>query len=74
MNDMRDVIQMSMRAAFWCALFVIATSPPDAVAQSRYSGAGVGIVRLSFLSRPESETPTRRTNASLDTGGEQQEF
>jgi hypothetical protein len=67
MNDMRDVIQMSMRAAFWCGLFVIATSPPDAVAQSRYSGAGVGNVRLSFLSRPKSETqqPAEQTPRSM---------
>jgi hypothetical protein len=56
MNDMSDVIQMSMRTAFWCALFVIATNMPDAVAQPRYSDAAVGNVRLSFLSRPEGET------------------
>jgi hypothetical protein len=48
-------------------LFVIATSPPDAVAQSRYSGAGVGNIRLSFLSRPKSETqqPAEQTPRSI---------
>jgi hypothetical protein len=54
MSDMSDVIQMSIRAEFWCALIVIATSTPDAVAQPRYSDAGN--VRLSFLSRPKDET------------------
>jgi hypothetical protein len=32
MSDMSNVIQMGMRAESWCALFVIATSTPDAVA------------------------------------------
>jgi hypothetical protein len=52
---MNDVIQMGLRTALWCALFIIASDTSDALAQSRHADAGAGGPRLSFLSEPRRE-------------------
>jgi hypothetical protein len=55
MRAMNDVIQTGLRTALSCALFIIASGPSDAPAQSRHADAGAGGPRLSFLSEPRSE-------------------
>jgi hypothetical protein len=52
---MNDVIQMELRMALGCALFIIASDRSDALAQSRHADARAGGPRLSFLSEPRSE-------------------
>jgi hypothetical protein len=63
---MNDVIGMWLRAALWCALFVISSKPSDTFAQSRHTDAGIGNTRISFLSEPRDEVqrPTDETSRS----------
>jgi hypothetical protein len=55
MGGMNDVIQMRLRVALGCALWIIASNPSDALAQSRHTDARASGPRLSFLSEPRSE-------------------
>ena len=55
MGAMNDVIQMGLRTALGCALFIFASEPSGALAQSRHSDAAADSPRLSFLSEPRSE-------------------
>ena len=62
MNDMSGVIQTwLMRAIFWCAFSAVASNPSisfgAAMAQSHRGDSEPGATKLSFLSRPERETP-----------------
>jgi hypothetical protein len=55
MNTVNDVIQTWLRIALWCASFVIASNPSDALAQSRRTDAVLSNSRISFLSEPRDE-------------------
>jgi hypothetical protein len=65
MNAVNDVIQMWLRTALWCALFIIASNASDTLAQSRRTDAVLGNSRISFLSEPdEAEQPVEETPRS----------
>jgi hypothetical protein len=50
-----DDIHMWPKAALWCALFLIASNPSSAPAQSRGPDAANGNRRIAFLSEPKDE-------------------
>jgi hypothetical protein len=62
---MDDVVKMWLRTALWCALFIIASNPSDALDQSRQTNARAG-GRLAFLSEPEDDAqrPAQETPSS----------
>jgi hypothetical protein len=71
MNAACDVIQLWLRAALWCAFFVIASPPSHTFAQSSHADAGIGDIRMSFLSedsdkRPAEEAPGSAPPESYD--------
>jgi hypothetical protein len=66
MNDVNGAIRMRLtRAAFSCALIVLASNAPDAIAQSRRDDAEAGGTKSAFLSGPRSEAsqPAAQTPA-----------
>jgi hypothetical protein len=63
MNSENAIIQMWLRTALSCALLIIASNPSDTLAHSRGTDAGIGNIRISFLSEPryEANPPAEET-------------
>ena len=55
MNSENGMIQMWLRIALSCGLLVIASNPSATLAQSRDIDAGIGNIRMAFLSAPRDE-------------------
>jgi len=55
MNSENGMIQMWLRTALSCGLLVIASNPSATLAQSRDTDAGIGNIRMAFLSAPRDE-------------------
>jgi hypothetical protein len=54
-NSENGTIQMWLRTALSCGLLVIASNPSDSLAKSRDTDAGIGNIRMAFLSAPRDE-------------------
>ena len=55
MNSENGMLQVWLRTALSCGLLVIASNPSDTLAQSRDTEAGIGNIRMAFLSAPRDE-------------------
>ncbi len=55
MNSENGMIQMWLRTALSCGFLVIVSNPSDTLAQSRDTDAGIGNIRMAFLSAPRDE-------------------
>ena len=63
MNSENGMIQMWLRIALSCGLLVIASNLSATLAQSRDIDAGIGNIRMAFLSAPRDEA--RRPSEEL---------
>src|SRR5439155_26340272 len=64
MNSENGMLEVWLRTGLSCGLLVIASNPSDTLAQSRDTEAGIGNIRMAFLSaardeatRPPEEAP-----------------
>jgi hypothetical protein len=55
MNSKNGMVQVWLKTALSCGLLVIASNPSEALAQSDNADAGIGNIRMAFLSAPREE-------------------
>jgi len=67
MNSENGMIQMWLRTALSCGLLIIALSPSNSPAQSRVTDAGIGNIKMAFLSAPrdEAKQPAEETPRAM---------